>query len=234
MFSFTWWRKDEKVEMLRGLSGSFNCYCYALDPAGSPFLNLPEHKDFKELIDKQSTNDIFRTQGCPNVAMYQSQIDMWSYEIAGLAAIFNALGELVTEFMADYFDFGSISTEQTFKRRTMQGILTFNNNIMVIFVGAHVAGNGVLSMIFNGSFTDFSSKWYEVMGQQIVVGYIVNVIAWVFTYFGLCQFVRLLFVWADQGCCKCKRKPNANQTKKTSIQSYVELYGGADYDFFYK
>ena len=89
--------------------------------------------------------------------MFKGQIDMWSTEIGLIGAAFNIVGEMVTEFTGDLFDFESTSMEQKFKRRAMQGVLTFNNNIMILLVGAHVCGNNIWGKIFNGSYTDFSS-----------------------------------------------------------------------------
>ena len=103
------WSKDSKVEMLEGLEGSFYCYCYALND--SPLMKQDKYKEFNAKIHLMSLDKPFRLIGCQNIGLFQKQIDMWSQEIGLLGAAFNIVGEMVTEFTGELFDFESTSME---------------------------------------------------------------------------------------------------------------------------
>lgn len=64
-----------------------------------------------------------------------------------------------------------------------------------------------------------------------MLNYIINIAVVVLVYL-FYQLLDCLYRCCDQGCCKCKNKPK--KTSKKSIQEYIDLYGGTDYDFFYR
>lgn len=149
-------------------------------------------------------------------------------------ATFNALYEIAIDLLAKHYEFDSVTREHGFKTLIMQLAYTFNNNICILLLGIHVEGHGLLGKIFDGNYQDFNQGWYEAIGQQFVLNYIINIVAWMANYFIVNRLINVIRKNLDQGCCKCRNMPPRNKTKTQSVQDYVALYGGSDYDFFYK
>ena len=64
------------------------------------------------------------------------------------------------------------------------------------------------------------------------MNYVINISVVVLVYIGL-LLLDCLLKCCDQGCCcTCKNKPR--KTKKKTVQEYIDLYGGPEYDFFFR
>ena len=107
----------------------------------------------------------------------------------------------------------------------------FNSAIILLLIDSNFTETGIpfLGLIFKGNYYDFDSDWYKNMGGTIeyTVAYIaVWPIIEFAVYYGIKVLMRLLD-WRT--LCKDKYK-----TRKTTIQQYVDLYGGPDYLIYWK
>lgn len=87
---------------------------------------------------------------------------------------------------------------------------------------------GILSKIFNNYYFDFTCNWYTVVGFKFIQTLLINMV-FPFVEFG----IDYAWVWflrrLDRGNSKDDYK-----TKLTSMQQYIELYSGLDYQINYK
>jgi len=83
---------------------------------------------------------------------------------------------------------------------------------------------GLNGLFFNGSFSDFTPEWYDVVGMTIFTTAFINGISPIFTvsaYF-IAHFKRCL----DRGCTR-----NEKKTKKIVQTEYEELYSGKQIEY---
>lgn len=85
-----------------------------------------------------------------------------------------------------------------------------------------------MGLIFNGGYKDFSAEWFDEIGNTMVAAMIFNVY-WPLLEFFAFYGMRLGFRLLDRnfGC-------NEYNTKKTTLQQFVELYSGPVYFIHYK
>ena len=105
----------------------------------------------------------------------------------------------------------------------------FNTAILLLIVNANFKNTGLpFHQIFKGQYNDFTEKWYSEVGGTIVKTMTINAVVPLiefFMFFALRNFLRLL----DRGFSK-----NVFQTKKKTIQQYVDVYSGSVYQIHYR
>ena len=107
----------------------------------------------------------------------------------------------------------------------------FNSAIILLLIDSNFNDSGIpfLGLIFKGNYYDFDSNWYKNMGG--IIEYTVAYIAiWPIIEFVCYYSIKLLLRLLDwRTLC-----PDKYRTRKTTIQQYVDLYGGPDYLIFWK
>jgi hypothetical protein len=105
----------------------------------------------------------------------------------------------------------------------------FNTALLLLLVNANFSENfGPLGKIFNGSLPDFNSLWFNDIGNTLAGAMFFNIYwpAMEFCgWFGFRTFFRLLD--RNFGC-------DVHRTKKTTIQTYYEIYSGPTFFIHYK
>ena len=107
----------------------------------------------------------------------------------------------------------------------------FNTGIILLLIKSNLTESGVplMDKFFNGLYYDFDSHWYDDIGGAIAFTVFYSaiwpIIEFAFFY-GLRVFYRVL---DSKSLCPSKYK-----TAKTTIQQYVDLYGGSEYLIYWK
>jgi len=84
--------------------------------------------------------------------------------------------------------------------------------------------------MFHGEYTDMTQNWYLDIGPALISTMLINSV-YVYADFGITFAQIFLFRAIDKGGCLCCKK---RVTKKTTIQSYVNLYSGPPHSMNYK
>lgn len=105
----------------------------------------------------------------------------------------------------------------------------FNTAILLLLVNANLQGSGMpFSKMFKGQYSDFSEKWYSDVGGTIVKTMTINAVVPLIEFF-MFFFLRHFLRFMDRSFTK-----DQFQTKKKSIQLYVDLYSGSNYAIHYR
>lgn len=118
-------------------------------------------------------------------------------------------------------------TEQT--RLTTNGIFIvqfFNTAILLLLCNANLYEQGL--GLFNGKLSDFDAIWFNDIGSTLVGAMMFNVY-WPAMEFSVWLGYRIGFRMLDR-CFRCDK----HNTKKITIQQYVELYSGPTFFIHYK
>lgn len=113
-------------------------------------------------------------------------------------------------------------------------IATFINTALVLLFGnANFSGTCLHFWpftMFNGAYTNMTQNWYLDIGPALISTMIFNS---VYVYMDFANTFMTLFLMRalDQGGCLCCKK---RKTKKTTIQSYINLYSGPPHSMNYK
>lgn len=75
-----------------------------------------------------------------------------------------------------------------------------------------------------------TENWYLTIGPALISTMIINSV-YVYIDFGIAFATKFAFKALDQGGCLCCK---SRKTKKTTIQSYVNLYSGPPHSMNYK
>jgi hypothetical protein len=81
-----------------------------------------------------------------------------------------------------------------------------------------------------GSFPDFNSGWFMIVGNVIVDTMYFNAF-WPYIDIILYGGIRLAYRWCDHGLCGSWNKYN---TKATTLQQYIDLYSGDGFYMHFK
>lgn len=100
-------------------------------------------------------------------------------------------------------------------------------------MNANFEGAPVLKWVFRGPYTDYTPGWFENVGN-VITNAVMLKFAWhIFEYFYFLQ-KRLRNRADDKGwktyCC-CRR---TMETKKVTIQSYVDTHSGPQFPIHFK
>ena len=98
----------------------------------------------------------------------------------------------------------------------------FNTSLQILLFEANLKEHlpGLLGQIFKGKYTDFNAKWFEEIGSQIVETNIANLFLEPLTDF-------LLTKYRDY---KVYRDLKGGKTKCTSMEKYLKIHGGTDFE----
>lgn len=86
----------------------------------------------------------------------------------------------------------------------------------------------VLYILLRGDDPDFNRRWYKSVGQTLLTTMIVNIIAPV-VEFMIGFIIRRVRICFDRGCCRKEAS-----TKQTTLQGYIDVYAGPEYQIHYK
>lgn len=99
----------------------------------------------------------------------------------------------------------------------------FNTAILLILTNANTESAGLGFLPFKGMYPDLNFEWYNDIGASFITTMIVGAMLPVIE-FGSGYAQKVVFKFLDRGC-KCK----GDQTKKKTIQAYINLYAGPEY-----
>lgn len=109
-----------------------------------------------------------------------------------------------------------------------------NTSIILLFINADLSQSGIpiLDKIFVlGYHSDFTVEWYKDVGKIITTLMIKN-ISWPIIEFFIFYGQRMVKRILDKRWCRCCCKGKATRAK--TIEAYIEIYSGPQYDIFYK
>lgn len=107
----------------------------------------------------------------------------------------------------------------------------FNTAIILLFIKSNLNESGIpfLGRVFNGDYYDFDSNWFDEIGSSIAFAMFYSAI-WPIIEFVFFHGIRVAFRLLDRmSLC-----PSKYRTKKTTVQQYVDLYGGPEYLIYWK
>jgi hypothetical protein len=107
----------------------------------------------------------------------------------------------------------------------------FNTAIILLLVNADFSGTGIplLGFVFNGLYQDFCSQWFIHIGDDIVMTMIIGMIFPI--YFSAQDYViQCIKRIMDKGSIKLWKEDDPYNTKLTTVQQYVDLYGGGTFE----
>lgn len=106
----------------------------------------------------------------------------------------------------------------------------FNTAFVILLVSADLSEQPFPTMGFNsGTNGDFNSSFFKLCGNTLIGSMMFNAIYPILEAFGYWG-MRIFFRCLDRSCCSC----SVYKTKKTSIQTYENLYSGPEYLMHYK
>lgn len=107
--------------------------------------------------------------------------------------------------------------------------LFFNTAFLVLLSYANFAEIGLpFASLFDGYFYDFTSSWYTYVGYKFTQTMLIN------AFFPIIEFgIAYSKAWAFRKMDRSWTNDDHN-TKKTSIQVYVDLYSGPEYFIHFK
>lgn len=100
----------------------------------------------------------------------------------------------------------------------------FNTGILLILVNANFSDSGLPSGFFNREYPDFTSAWYTDIGSALTQTMLINAILpfiMIFVAIGMKFGFR---------CLDRKFTLNTYNSKKKTVQQYVDLYSGSPYE----
>lgn len=99
----------------------------------------------------------------------------------------------------------------------------FNTAILLILTNANTSDAGLGFLPFKGMYSDLTFEWYNDIGSSFIMTMLVGALLPIIEFAsGYGQ--KVVFKFLDRGC-KCK----GEDTKKKTIQSYINLYAGPEY-----
>lgn len=104
--------------------------------------------------------------------------------------------------------------------------LFFNTAFLLMLVNANLQQQPITFWLTFGTFADFNSDWYRIVGNVIVDTMFLNAL-WPFIDIVIYGALRYAYRWCDHGFCGSWNKYN---TKCTTLQQYVDIHCG---DAFY-
>ena len=109
-------------------------------------------------------------------------------------------------------------------------ILFFNTGIIMMFIAANLRGQvPLIGGYFNGQYKDFTSNWFVIIGAQVVLNSLSDLVSAPIAYY-VNALVMAISRCLDQGKCrKTERYPPAHATKCRTIGEYYETYVGPVY-----
>jgi hypothetical protein len=106
----------------------------------------------------------------------------------------------------------------------------FNTAFVMLLVNADLTEQPFPTFGFNsGTNGDFNAAFFRTIGNTLISTMVLNAVYPIIDflmYWGMRVGFRIL----DRPCCSCDK----NKTKKTSIQTYINLYSGPSYLMHYK
>lgn len=136
--------------------------------------------------------------------------------------------EIITRFVCRIgYDSRTIESEKV--RSYMFLILFFNTGIIMLFIGANLARLPLIGKYFDGKYSDFSDQWYVIIGAQVVLNSLGDLVSPPIIYY-LNEIIASITRCLDQGkCCGKQRYPAHDATKCRTICEYWETYAGPEY-----
>ena len=110
-------------------------------------------------------------------------------------------------------------------------VQVFNTGFLFVIASADVNGSFIqyiLPSALNGAYQDLTTDWYPDVGANLIITYLF-IVVWPLIDWSWFWFQTKLFVWWDQGC-SCDK----NKTKAKTIQEYIKIHGGAEFDIHNK
>ena len=93
----------------------------------------------------------------------------------------------------------------------------------MIFVSMSTVQMGIPKTLFDGTYPDFTEKWYQEVATFLVVPTILNIflpiLEFLFSY-----LTNFLIIWEDRGF-----STNPNFTKTKTIGQYIEIWKGEEF-----
>jgi len=104
----------------------------------------------------------------------------------------------------------------------------FNTAILLLLTNANTSYAGLGFLPFEGMYPDLTFEWYNDIGSSFIM---TMTTAAIFPIIEFCiaMGMKVTFKFLDRGC-KC----SGDQTKKNTIQAYINLYSGPEYAMHFK
>lgn len=147
-----------------------------------------------------------------------------SIAIAMLLTISSILIDTLLKALSDFEKYTDLNSQ--FSSRILKGFLMkYGNSGLIIFViNLRIR---LFSSFSVGRYDDLTPQWYATIGYSVVFTYLIKFIS--FTVWTLYRSV----VPCLSRCCDRSCSSDISKTKKHTMDEYVALYTGMDYDIDY-
>jgi len=107
----------------------------------------------------------------------------------------------------------------------------FNTAIILLLLKSNFSDTGIpfMSILFNDKYYDFDHNWYDEIGSALTFTIFYSAL-WPMIEFVVFYGMRVLFRFLDSWSIL----PSKYKTNKSTIQQYVDTYGGPEYLIYWK
>lgn len=212
---------QSKKTIIRSLRGSLVCYCYAI----TKYVDLPDLQ-VKRL--KQYENDDFAKNGCRQIDDFRTDSVFLGLEITLIIITLNAILEEVIDYFICRLGYDSHTEEANKVKKYVFANTYFNTAVVILLMGANL-DLPIVGHVFQGLYRDFTDQWFVVIGSQIVLNALGDIVSPIISYFLGWLFMQFDHCIDQKRCCGKKRYPQNDSTSCRTMGEYWKYYAGPEY-----